>query len=222
MSLPLVVFDLDGTLVDTAQDLIATLNVVLGDEGLPAVAVADARHLVGAGIKPLLERALRQQGADASPARVDRLYDVYLALYRARMTELSRPFPGLEAALDRLEARGFGFAVCTNKLEFLSVEMLDRLHLSRRFRAVCGGDTFPVRKPDAAHLLGTIARAGGDPARSVMVGDSEADVLVARNAGVKVIGVPFGYTPVPIEALGPDLVIPHYDELDRAVATLVG
>lgn len=220
MTAPLLVFDLDGTLVDSATDLILTLNRLLEREAIPPVALADARHLVGAGVKPLLARALAQQGADSSDANVDRLYVTYLELYTIHMVDESRPFPGVIAALDRFEAAGWRFAVCTNKLESLSRLMLDRLGLTQRFAAICGADTFPVRKPHADHLLGTIAAAGGERSRAVMVGDSAADIDVARNAAVPSVGVTFGYTPVPVAALNPGVVIDHYDELWEAVARL--
>lgn len=220
MTAPLLVFDLDGTLVDSATDLILTLNRLLDREGIAPVALADARHLVGAGVKPLLARALAQQGADSSDANVDRLYVTYLELYTIHMVDESRPFPGLDAALDRFAAAGWRFAVCTNKLESLSRLMLDRLGLTPRFAAICGADTFPVRKPHADHLLGTIAAAGGDRARAIMIGDSAADIDVARNAAVPSVGVTFGYTPVPVAELNPGIVIDHYDELWDAVARL--
>jgi phosphoglycolate phosphatase len=220
MPAPLLVFDLDGTLVDTAHDLIATLNIVLEAEGLPSVEAPKARHLVGAGIRPLLDAALRAREPDVATARVDALYAVYIEHYREHMVDVSRPFPGLEAALARFADAGWRFAVCTNKTQAMAELMLERLELSPRFDAVCGGDHFPVKKPHADHLLGTIAKAGGDPGRAIMIGDSAADIDVARHAGVPSVGVSFGYTPVPVRDLGPTVVIDHYDELWGAVATI--
>jgi phosphoglycolate phosphatase len=171
-------------------------------------------------MRPLLEAALKTRDATVPVAEVDALYAVYIEHYREHMVDLSRPFPGLEAALDRFAAAGWRFAVCTNKPQAMSDLMLERLSLAARFDAVCGGDHFPVKKPHADHLLGTIAKAGGDPARALMIGDSAADIDVAKNAGVPSVGVTFGYTPIPVRDLGPSIVIDHYNDLWDAVARL--
>jgi len=219
-SAPLVVFDLDGTLVDTADDLIATLNRVLADEGIRAMTRADAGALLGAGAKAMIARGFALVGEPLDEARLDRLFDRFLPIYSANIAVHSRPFPGAVAALDRFAAAGFRLAVCTNKLEGLSRLLIGELGLTERFAAICGGDTFPVRKPDGAHLLGTIEKAGGAPARTVMVGDSGTDVKAARNAGVPVVGVTFGYTDRPVETYDPDVVIDRFDQLFDAVAGL--
>lgn len=218
---PLVVFDLDGTLVDTAPDLIDTLNGLLVREGITAVPFDEARRFIGGGARLLIERGLAAQGRDCGSAAIDRLYAVYVDAYAERIADLSRPFPGVIDALDALDGAGCRFAVCTNKLERLSRKLLDALGLAGRFRAICGQDTFAVMKPDPQALLGTIAAAGGDPARTVMVGDSGTDILTARASGVPVVAVDFGYTEVPIASLGPDRVIGHYAELPDAVAALL-
>jgi phosphoglycolate phosphatase len=218
---PLIVFDLDGTLVDTAPDLVAALNVVLDREGLPPVPFASARQMIGAGARRLIERGLEGDGRPMTPALLDRLTRDFIDYYADHIADHSKPFDGLEAALDRLAARGFGFAVCTNKLEWLSRRLLDQLDLSPRFLAVCGADTFGVSKPDPAILHQTIKRAGGDAARSIMVGDAGPDVGVARRAGIPVIGVEFGYTEVPIAKLAPDLVIATMGDLPDAVERLL-
>ncbi len=220
MTAPLLVLDLDGTLVDTADDLISTLNVVLTGEGLRPMSRADAGSLLGAGARAMIERGFRLAGASLDTATLDRLFTAYLPIYEARIAAESRPFPGAVAALDRFAAAGWRLAVCTNKLEGLSRRLLDELALASRFAAICGGDTFPVRKPDAGHLLGTIARAGGDPALTVMVGDSATDVNAARNARIPVVGVTFGYTDAPVETYCPDAVIDHFDELWDAVSRI--
>ena len=217
MTAPLLVLDLDGTLVDTAADLIATLNVVLAAEGVRSMSRADAGSLLGAGARAMIERGFRLAGEPLDTPTLDRLFATYLPLYEARIAEESRPFPGAVAALDRFAGAGWKLAVCTNKLEGLSRRLLDELALGSRFAAICGGDTFPVRKPDAGHLIGTIALAGGDPARTVMVGDSGTDVNAARNAGVPVVGVTFGYTDAPVASYGPDAVIDHFDDLWDAI-----
>ena len=216
-----IVFDLDGTLVDTAPDLIKALNFVLDREGLPPVPLASARNMIGAGARRLIERGLEAEGRAASADDITRLTGDFIDYYAAHIAEDSRPFDGLEAALDDLGKRGYQFAVCTNKLEWLSKRLLDQLGLSARFSAICGADTFGVSKPDPVILQQTVARAGGQLASTVMVGDAGPDIGVARRAGVPVIGVEFGYTDVPIADLKPDLLIGHFRDLPAAVESLI-
>jgi phosphoglycolate phosphatase len=215
-----VVFDLDGTLVDTAPDLIAALNYVLDREGMPPVPLKSARNMIGAGARKLIERGLELDGRTLSVPDIDRLFRDFIVYYAAHIADASRPFEGLEAALDDLESQGFRFAVCTNKLEWLSKLLLEKLDLSRRFAAICGADTFGVAKPDPVILQQTVARAGGQLSGAIMVGDAGPDVGVARRAGIPVIGVEFGYTDVPIAELKPDRLIGHMRELPTAVRSL--
>lgn len=221
MSHPTIVFDLDGTLVDTAPDLIATLNAVLAREGYGTVAYEEARTMIGGGARHMLARALTQQGIAIAPGDLDRLFADFIAYYAAHIADHSRPFPGLEPALDLMAGDGARFAVCTNKLEQLAVLLLERLGLAGRFAAICGQDTFGIAKPDPELLRQTIARAGGEVGNAVMIGDSAADVAIARAAGVPVIAVDFGYSDVPAPLLEADLVIGHFDELPGAVASLL-
>jgi phosphoglycolate phosphatase len=221
MTLPrTVVFDLDGTLVDTAPDLIAALNYVLGREGLPPVPLKSARNMIGAGARKLIERGLEVEGQVRTPDDLNRLMKDFVEYYAAHIADASRPFEGLEAALDELATQGCRFAVCTNKLEWLSKLLLDQLGLSGRFSAICGADTFGVAKPDPIILQQTVARAGGSLGATIMVGDAGPDVGVARRAGVPVIGVEFGYTDVPIAELKPDRLIGHMRDLPAAVESL--
>jgi phosphoglycolate phosphatase len=219
-SLRTVVFDLDGTLVDTAPDLIAALNFVLDREGLAPVPLHSARNMIGAGARKLIERGLELEGRSMGADEVTRLTGDFIDYYAAHIADASRPFEGLESALDDLSARGYRFAVCTNKLEWLSKLLLDRLGLSARFSAICGADTFGVSKPDPAILKQTIARAGGALSSAIMVGDAGPDIGVARRAGIPVIGVEFGYTEVPMADLKPDRLIGHMRELPAAVESL--
>src|SRR5580692_7182152 len=212
-----VVFDLDGTLVDTAPDLINALNFVLDREGLPPVPLHSARNMIGAGARKLIERGLELDGRAASVADITRLTDDFVAYYAEHIADASRPFEGLEDALDHLGSSGYRFAVCTNKLEWLSKLLLDRLDLSGRFSAICGADTFGISKPDPAILQQTVARAGGALSSTIMVGDAGPDIGVARRAGVPVIGVEFGYIEVPIADLKPDRLISHFRDLRGAV-----
>jgi phosphoglycolate phosphatase len=216
-----VVFDLDGTLVDTAPDLINALNFILDREGLPPVPLHAARNMIGAGARKLIERGLELEGRTAGVEDVTRLTADFIDYYAAHIADLSRPFEGLEGALDDLAAGGYRFAVCTNKLEWLSKLLLDRLGLSSRFSAICGADTFGVSKPDPAILQQTIARAGGQLSSTIMVGDAGPDIGVARRAGIPVIGVEFGYTEVPIAELKPDRLVSHMRDLPAAVESLM-
>ena len=216
-----VVFDLDGTLVDTAPDLINALNFVLDREGLPPVPLHAARAMIGQGARRLIERGLELEGRAAGLDDITRLTADFIDYYAAHIADASRPFEGLESALDELTALGFRFAVCTNKLEWLSKLLLDQLGLSSRFAAICGADTFGVSKPDPVILRETIARAGGHPSFAIMVGDAGPDIGVARRAGIPVIGVGFGYTEVPIADLKPDRLIHHMRDLPTAVESLM-
>jgi len=221
MPAPTIVFDLDGTLIDTAPDLIDTLNVILARYEVAPVAFDEARTMIGAGVKPLLQRALASKGKQFPADEIDRLFAEYLEIYAAHIADRSRPFPGLEPALDTLAAQGCVLAVCTNKLEWLSVKLLKELKLASRFVAICGQDTFTMRKPDPDMLRLTIVRAGGDTGHAVMVGDSMTDVATARAAGIPVVAVDFGYTETPPAQLGADRLISHFDALPAAVMSLV-
>jgi phosphoglycolate phosphatase len=218
---PTIVFDLDGTLVDTAPDLVAVLNAVLARAGYGAMRYDDARTMIGGGARHMLERALSRQGVAGAPSDLDRMFADFIAYYAAHIADHSRPFPGLEQSLDRLAAQGARFAVCTNKLERLSVLLLERLGLAGRFAAICGQDTFGIAKPDPELLRRTIARAGASLETAVMIGDSIADVTIARGAGVPVIAVDFGYSDVPAASLKADRVIGHFDDLPEAVAAVL-
>jgi phosphoglycolate phosphatase len=213
-----IVFDLDGTLIDTAPDLIDTLNIVLAQEDLPAVPYATARNMIGGGAKVMIERALAAQGRAAN--EIDRLYKDFIIHYAAHIADRSRPFPKLEVTLEGLTAAGHRLAVCTNKLEWLSVRLLQTLKLKQHFAAVCGQDTFGVQKPDPEVFRRTVLRAGGEPTRALMVGDSGTDIRTARAAKVPVVAVDFGYTEVPIRTLDPDRTISSFAELPAAVAGL--
>ncbi len=217
---PLLVFDLDGTLIDTAGDLIGTLNHILAEEQIPPLPLETARPLLGAGARALIERGLSAAGRSVSPARLEEMYLAFLARYEAHIADESRPFPGVEPALGRFEAAGWGFAVCTNKLEHPSIRLLTELGLAGRFRAICGQNTFPFCKPDRRALLATIERAGGAPERSIMVGDSKTDIFTARAARVPVIAVDFGYTDRHVSEFSPERVISHFDELWDAAQSL--
>jgi phosphoglycolate phosphatase len=215
-----IVFDLDGTLIDTAPDLIDTLNFTLSQHGLPTVPYEEARPLIGGGARGMIEKALLLEGRSAATADVDALYAPFVAHYAEHIADRSRPFPGLEPALDEMARAGHRLAVCTNKLEWLSRRLLDAMQLSGRFAAICGQDTFAVQKPDPRIFRSTVLQAGGEPHRAIMVGDSITDIRTARAANVPVVAVDFGYTDVSVATLGPDRVISSFVELGAAVAAL--
>jgi phosphoglycolate phosphatase len=221
MASPHIVFDLDGTLVDTAPDLVATLNTILARQSLPPVDYGAARNMVGGGARLMLERGLAAAGRNLPTPAVDALTREFIDHYAAHIADHSRPFPGVEAALDELAACGFQLSVCTNKLEWLSVRLLDALELSQRFAAICGADTFGIAKPNPEILHRTIERAGASTANAMMIGDSLTDIATARAARIPVIAVDFGYTDTPVSELGPDWVVSHFGELPAAVRSLM-
>ncbi len=216
-----IVFDLDGTLVETAPDLLGTLNHLLEREGVAPLTLAKGRSLIGQGAKVLLSRGFAAAGEPLEEARLERLFQEFIVYYLAHIADESLPFAGVIAAMDVLEAQGARLAVCTNKRTDLSLALLDALGLTGRFAAIVGGDAAPAPKPDARHLLTTIDRAGGDPAKAVMIGDSISDAMAARNAGVPLVLVSFGYTETPARELDPDILIDHFDELPAACARLL-
>lgn len=218
---PIAVFDLDGTLADTAGDLIGTLNVILEHEGLAPLPLRKARDLIGSGARALIERGFATAGRDLSPDRLEELFQQFMVHYGENIRVHTTLFPGVERALADLAEAGFLLAVCTNKVEVHSVKLLEALGVASRFAANCGRDTFPFFKPDPRHLTLTIERAGGDPRRAVMIGDSKTDIVTAQAAKIPVIAVPFGYTDVPVRRLNPELVIDHFDDLFAATTNLL-
>jgi phosphoglycolate phosphatase len=220
MTQPLLVFDLDGTLAETAPDLVATLNKVLADIGLGPVDYHSARTMVGGGARLMIERALAQAGVTLPKAKIDQMFDDFLVHYDAHIADASTLFPGVITALDRFEDDGWRLAVCTNKITASSVLLLKALGVADRFAAICGKDSFPISKPDASALLKTIEKAGGDRNRTIMVGDSKTDIETAQNANVPVIAVDFGYTDQHVSAYKPNRVISHFDDLWDAVADI--
>ena len=219
MGAPLLVFDLDGTLVDSAADLLAALGVVLPRHGFGIAADAGLRNGIGLGARHLIEYALTQQGVVPDVPTLDAIHRDFLVHYEANISVGSRLYPGTIALLDRFTDAGWRVAVCTNKPERMSRLLLSDLGVCERFAAICGGDTFPRRKPDPAHLLDTIAAASGKREGAIMVGDSRTDLDTARAARVPFVGVTFGYTPIPMATLQPDLLIESFDRLHPGAAS---
>jgi phosphoglycolate phosphatase len=213
-----IVFDLDGTLVDTAPDLSNALNDVMTRRGHAPVPAETVRACVGHGARVMIEQALRRAGASDD---VDRMLAEFLVHYEANIAAESRPFPGAVRALERLLAQGTTLAVCTNKREYLSRKLLSELDLARYFSGLAGRDTFSVSKPDPRHLTQVIALAGGNPSRAIMVGDSEVDIATAEAAAIPMVLVSFGYANSPLEALRAAARIDHFDELEAQATTLL-
>lgn len=224
MTQPMIVFDLDGTLVDTAPDLLDSLNHALVDGGLSPAEQTALHGFVGFGGKVMIEKAFAAQQRPLESAEHERLLSLFLDHYGAGIPGRSQPYPGVPAALERFAAAGYRMAVCTNKFEGLSKALLAGVGLADHFEAICGQDTFPFRKPDPRHLTETIRLAGGNPASAVMVGDSRTDIDTAKAAGIPVVAVDFGYTDRHVREFEPSAVISHFDELtlDLAARLLAG
>jgi phosphoglycolate phosphatase len=216
-----LVFDLDGTLVDSAPDLISTLNAVLDTDALPALPLAQGRDLIGHGARALLRRGYETAGAPLTDEALDVRFALFLDLYVGRIAELTRPYPGCVAALTALKTEGYTLAVATNKRTDLAVALLEALGLTDLFACVFGPDRVSARKPDGAHLVETIATAGGHSDRALMVGDSSLDAGAAHAADLPFVAVRFGYADVPIPGMTPWAVLDHYDAFPAMVARCV-
>lgn len=215
-----IVFDLDGTLVETAPDLHGALVHVLEAHGRRPVTLQDVRNIVGDGARATLERGFATTGAPLEAAAFEEAFQMFLRHYAANVARLSRPFEGVEEVLTRFREAGAALGVCTNKPQGLSDSLLQQLDLTKYFGTIVGGDALPVRKPDPAHLTATIERLKRNGAPAVMVGDSRNDVAAARAAGVPVVLVSFGYTSTPVQELGGDIIIDHFRDLPAALAEL--
>ncbi len=213
-----LIFDFDGTLVDSAPDLHRSLNAVLTEQGRAGVRLADVRNMVGDGAARLVERGFADTGAAVDPAALPGLVERFLHHYAAGKHAMTTAFPGVAEALAELAEAGCRLGVCTNKPYRPTLEILDLIGLAGRFGAVTGGDSLAVRKPHPGHLLATVDMLGGRPDDAVMVGDSANDVAMARAAGVSVVAVTWGYSQIPAKDLGADAVIEDF----RALAALVG
>ncbi len=214
-------FDLDGTLVETAHDLVGALNVILVEQGMTPAPMTAVRQLVGHGLRGMLLRAFAMADLTIPEDEIARLRPRIVEVYRGRIAQESRPFPGCLDALAGLRAQGARLAVCTNKPEGLARLLLDELGMTACFDAIVGGDTLPVQKPDPTPLLEAIAQAGGDRTRAILVGDASPDVGAANAAGVPCVVCAFGYNDLPPAELGGDVTIDHFDQLAAAVAGLV-
>ena len=215
----ILAFDLDGTLADTAPDIAAGLNRMLADFGRAPLPEETIRPMIGDGARNLIRKVLAATG-EATDALVERAHPVYLDHYAANVRGGTAPYPHVEEALDNLATLGVRLAICTNKIERLTMLLLEALGWTERFATVVGGDTLSVRKPDPRPLLESVARAGGG--RAAYVGDSIFDAETARAAGLPFVAVSFGFRDRPVAALGADAVIDSYAELIPALERLAG
>lgn len=214
----LLLFDLDGTLVDTLPDLTNALNEVLRERGYAPLAAAEVKPMIGDGMSMLLQRGFAARGADAAEAAA--VQARFIEVYEAGASNLSRPYPGVPETLAGLRARGYATAVCTNKPQHATAEVLRGMGLADLFDGYAGGDRFAVRKPDPGHLLELVAALGGNAKRAAMIGDSENDALSARAAAIKLILMRYGYARIDPARLGADCVLDRFAELPQALAAL--
>ncbi|MFN4168613.1 MAG: HAD-IA family hydrolase [Pannonibacter phragmitetus] len=215
-----LVFDLDGTLADTAEDLVAALNAALAGAGYGPVPLELARPQAGNGSAALIRLGLLFHGADPAQAPLDKMRADFLDYYEANIAAFSRPYEGVPETLEQLADGGWRLAICTNKPENLARRLLDELSLTGLFGSIVGGNTYPRPKPDALPVLGAIRRAGGEPCKAIMIGDTATDIAAAKAAQIPVIAVDFGYASVPVADLSPDRVISAFADLAAAVETL--
>jgi phosphoglycolate phosphatase len=218
-----LIFDLDGTLVDTAPDLLGATNAVLEAAGRPAMDTASLRHMVGFGAKSLIAQAMAATGAPAAEDEMDRLVGIFIDHYRAHIADFSRPFPGVEETLKHLKADGARLGILTNKPAELTTPLLERLGMLDYFTAVYGAGRKSYTKPDPRifHDVAADLLAGEDASGpAVMIGDSITDLSTARAAGAPCILMSYGYTPVPARELGADMVLDDFSRLPEALAQL--
>lgn len=216
----IVIFDLDGTLVDSVRDLVPALNRTTALDGLPPISIDHVGAIVGKGALKMIERAFAFHDHPLTAERRDELLPVFLEHYEAHIADETVYFEGCLAALDVLASDGWALAVCTNKYAGLAERLLDELGGRHRFAALTGGDSFNVKKPNPFHIVETARLAKADPARAIMVGDSINDIEAARRANMPSIAVDFGYTDIPVAELGANRIISHFNALPDAVSEL--
>ena len=221
MRVKAVLFDLDGTLIDSAPDLHVAANKLLAEENRRAVNLAELTDMIGDGVPKLIERAYQATGAPVPEGTLEALTKRYLEFYEPHCADLTVAFPGTTACLKQLQGAGYALAVCTNKPYVATLEILGHLDLAEFFTVVIGGDTLPgIKKPDPRHLLAALDKLRLAPDQAVMIGDNANDVNAAKGAGIPVIVCRFGYTKGPAENLGGDLIIDHFDDLAGTIADL--
>jgi phosphoglycolate phosphatase len=218
MNSSLLVFDLDGTLVDSVPDLRAALNEMLRERGRPPLSLPQVKHMVGDGAPAMVARALAATGSEAIDA--GGALARFLEIYEANPVRLTRLYPEVRRTLTELRRRGYGTAICTNKPQRATIAVVEGLGLSDLFDGIAGGDRFAVKKPDRRHLLGLIAELGANAAASAMIGDNENDAAAARSAAIPLLLMRYGYARVAPESLAADALLEHFSELPEALERL--
>ena len=213
----IIVFDLDGTLVHSAPDLVAALNKTIKPLGLASMKVEDIGYLAGQGAMAMLEKAMKAQKKNIGEKEKNELFNQFIQNYQDHIADETQFFEGCIEALEKLENNNFILAICTNKREELAIMLMEKLKEKNRFKCLTGGDSYQFKKPDARHVVETIKLAGGDISKAIMVGDSINDIKAAKDARVASIAVSFGYSEIDVNTLGADVVIHHFSELIEAV-----
>ena len=220
MPSPALIFDLDGTLVDTAPDLLEATNAVMASRGLPRIPPATLRHMVGFGARSLIEQAMEAVGQAVTAEDLPPLLDVFMAHYRSHIADGSVIFPGVMETLTALQAQGTRLAVLTNKPQELADKLLPAIGLDHYFAEVYGAGRMSYVKPDARIFHDVVRDVGGSDGGAVMIGDSITDLKTAQAAGAPCILLSYGYTPIPARDLGADIVLDDFAELPQALRTL--
>jgi phosphoglycolate phosphatase len=212
-----ICFDLDGTLVNSAPDLFSALDHALQSKGYDKSSQSEIRPIIGQGAKAMIKRALNLKNIQLNDTEIDELWHILIDHYTIHSADQTHPFEGTVKALENLQSEGHILAVCTNKTIDLTLPLLEKLDLTKHFKAITGADSFSYKKPDARHLFETIKQAGGDAKAAVMIGDSKTDIQTATNASIPSIGVTWGYTDIPMPDLNPTHLINHFDELTNVI-----
>lgn len=220
-AVPTIIFDLDGTLADTAPDLVGALNHAIATAGLDPVDRHVIGHLAGHGSLAMIRRAFEVQDRELDEPLLETLQRRFLAHYDQNLARETVLYDGAAALISELKESGYLLAVCTNKPEGLARKLVRLLGIASRFSYVAGGDTFTFRKPDGRHLAETVLRAGGDPVAAVMIGDTITDLSAARQAGMPVALVDFGYSDIPVAELGPDAVLSGFGQATSIIRGLL-
>jgi phosphoglycolate phosphatase len=207
-----ILFDLDGTIADTARDLSATLNHILAKNGRTKIDNALIRNMVGQGAKALILKGFNHTGSTPNEKQLDKLFNEYLKYYLEHISDETILFPGALRLLDQLKSMAIPLAICTNKNIELTHALLEDLNIKHYFNAITCGDSFSYKKPDPKHLLSTCDLLKTDPMNAIMVGDSINDIAAGNDANMITVGVTFGYTEVPMDELGSDIIISHFDD----------
>lgn len=210
---PVLVLDLDGTLVDSKPDLVAAINVAITSVGLSEISSSAIGETVGQGARAMITRAHEVQNQPIVEDKFEQIFVTFQEYYYNNVANYSKPYSGVQASLNKFANNGWVLAVCTNKPENLAKALLSSLDMGAQFAAICGSDTFANRKPHAEHILKTIQMAEGRVSGSIMVGDTATDINAAINSGIPSIAVNFGYSAEPVETLGANRVISHFDDL---------